>query len=135
MQPYDAEVVAYLARLGAGNHSCNLISGQQATVFARKAPLDGNRDNTYGVLTHEAHLVEAVVSVRDRGALVGDIDISAALVHPVVSFKTISCVANHQTMIPSEFSELDMKCLDSWDEVLDPPPPHCPTVIRCRGIS
>lgn len=84
-------------------------------------------DKSYGQLTTEVHLAEAVVPVHDSGAWVGDIDLLTSLAS--VTRVRAECSRGHQLPAddnekPSSSSPVSSSCvvsLDSWDEVLDPP--------------
>lgn len=80
---------------------CNYASfdGQVIDAFAKtslhlnilewSSPLQG--DPAYGLLTAEASLVQAVISIHDRGVWVGDIDVCSALSHPSVELGEAEC--------------------------------------------
>ncbi len=84
--------------------------------------------DSVGQLTPEASLVEAVVSIRDRGLWVGDVDISAALSHPSVFFGNPPHNHDHAD---DRGDDVYMTALDSWDEVLDSPKRGL-AVVRCH---
>lgn len=58
-------------------------------VLEWSSPLQGNQAD--GQLTSEANLVQAVISIHDRGVWVGDIDITSALSHSTVVFSEAEC--------------------------------------------
>ncbi|KAI1169838.1 hypothetical protein F4777DRAFT_571680 [Nemania sp. FL0916] len=90
-------------------------------------------DEALGQLTMEAHIVEAVVSVHDRGVWLGDIDILSAL--PNVEFVQSDCVSNHHdssNVGGGGLESIHAIALDTWDEVLDCPQDGM-VVIRSQG--
>lgn len=58
-------------------------------ILEWSSPLQGHQ--AYGQLTSEASLVQAVISVHDHGAWVGDIDIISALSHSTVVLSEAEC--------------------------------------------
>lgn len=99
-------------------------------------------DKSYGQLTTEVHLAEAVVSVHDSGAWVGDVDLLTSLAS--VTRVRAECSRGHQLPVgdneklgagSSSTSSASSSCvvsLDSWDEVLDPPM-NGVSFVRARG--
>ena len=84
-------------------------------------------------IDQEVYFVESLISVRDRGTWVADLDILG------VDFKasTIadgscerSCICDKASQVRA-ISDYDIRCIDSWDELLDPP--SCTSIIRAHG--
>ncbi|KAH7380276.1 hypothetical protein DE146DRAFT_624942 [Phaeosphaeria sp. MPI-PUGE-AT-0046c] len=70
------------------------------------------------MIDHDAQVVEAVISVRDRGQWVADIDILDVDFQHMVRFDSISsCNGTHD-----EDYDYDYTSIDSWEELLDNPP-------------
>jgi hypothetical protein len=68
-------------------------------------------------IDHDAQVVEAVISIRDRGHWVADIDILEVDFQGMTRFKSLNCEnENH-----SQHSDLDYTSIDSWEEMLDEP--------------
>lgn len=68
-------------------------------------------------IDHDAQVVEAVISVRDRGHWVADIDILEVDFQGMMRFRSPICGdATH-----SQHSDLDYTSIDSWEEMLDEP--------------
>lgn len=81
----------------------------------------GNRDNQY-------KMMEAIVSIRDKGNWIGDVDIISALKnHRVYQLPPQgSC---HHT--PGSAPSTSMVSIGSWDNLCDPPSGHI--VVRAHG--
>ncbi|KAF2029210.1 hypothetical protein EK21DRAFT_68043 [Setomelanomma holmii] len=70
------------------------------------------------MIDHDAQIVEAVISVRDRGQWVADIDILEVDFQDMVRFDPLtSCNGIHD-----EDYDFDYTSIDSWEELLDEPP-------------
>lgn len=68
-------------------------------------------------IDHDAQVVEAVISVRDRGRWVADIDILEVDFQDMTRFKAVtSCKGHHD-----QDYDFDYTSIDSWDELLDEP--------------
>jgi hypothetical protein len=79
------------------------------------------------MIDHDAHVVEAVISVHDRGVWVGDIDILDVDFRDMVRFKPkTSCKGNHD-----QACDVDYTSIDSWEELLDEP--NTVGVFRAHG--
>lgn len=124
--PFDGQIIDYFHR-----------TSLHLTVLDWSLPVSDS--NSYGQLTTEIHLAEAVVSVHDRGVWIGDIDLLSSL----SSVKRVQseCSSSH-TPIDPRSSETYMVSLDSWDEVLDPPTSgisfvraHCNWVARLALVG
>ncbi|KAI1129801.1 hypothetical protein F5Y10DRAFT_145672 [Nemania abortiva] len=88
-------------------------------------------DEAVGQLTVEVHLIEAVVSVHDRGVWLGDIDIPSSLSKGMEV--PSNCMPSlHGSEGTGAYADDLVVALDTWDEVLD-----CPqdgfTIIRSQG--
>jgi hypothetical protein len=69
------------------------------------------------MIDHDAQVVEAVISVHDRGRWVADIDIFEVNFQDMLRFKPVaSCKGNH-----SQDYNFDYTSIDSWEELLDEP--------------
>jgi hypothetical protein len=69
------------------------------------------------MIDHNAQVVEAVISVYDRGRWVADIDILQVDFHDMVRFNPVaSCDGNHD-----QDYDFDYTSIDSWEELLDEP--------------
>ncbi|KAI4625643.1 hypothetical protein J4E80_002775 [Alternaria sp. BMP 0032] len=69
------------------------------------------------MIDHDAHAVEAVISIHDRGVWVGDINILDVDFRDMLRFKPMtSCKGNH-----SQDCDVDYTSIDSWEELLDEP--------------
>jgi hypothetical protein len=69
------------------------------------------------MIDHDAQVVEAVISVHDRGRWVGDIDILEVDFRDMLRFKPMTpCKENHE-----QDCEVDYTSIDSWEELLDEP--------------
>lgn len=103
--PFDGQLI-----------DCFCRTSLHLTVLDWSLPVSDS--SSYGQRTTEMHLAEAVVSVHDRGAWIGDIDLLSSLssVRRVQS----ECSGSHALIDPRS-SQTYMVSLDSWDEVLDPP--------------
>lgn len=124
------------------NHSsfdCNFYDNFSGTSLHLtftdyEIPLDVG---TRGLRDRELILVEAVVSIDDRGKSIGDLDILAMLQRKKF-YKTHRCPHTSELANENELAELKRKCgsqlisLDCWDEFLDPPP-HSPGIFRATG--
>lgn len=92
-----------------------------------KVPLDyGNT----GVIDQEIFLLEAVVSVQDKGKWVADFDVLSLEREPP---DIISCSCERRTARrPEPLPNTDnILSIESWDEFLDPPP--CIGVLHTHG--
>lgn len=98
------------------------------TVLEWSLPVSDS--NSYGQLTTEVHLAEAVVSVHNSGVWIGDINLLSSLsrVKRVLS----ECSRGHNLTIDPRSSQTCMVSLDSWDEVLDPPT-NGTSFVRAHG--
>jgi hypothetical protein len=89
-----------------------------------KIPLATGDD---GLIDQDIFLVEAVVSVRDRGEEVADLNVFAAA--PSLSIRNLPSACN------CEYAEAprakEYISIDSWDELLDPP--ENVGVVRAHG--
>ncbi len=72
-------------------------------------------DGEYGLIDQDIFLAEAVVSVRDRGRWIADIDVVGA--RPDDYVFNVKCQCNNQD---KSFSKA-YTSIDSWEELLDPP--------------
>ena len=72
-------------------------------------------DGEYGLIDQDIFLAEAVVSVRDRGRWIADIDVVG--VRPEDYVFKIGCQCNNRN---KSFSKAYIS-IDSWEELLDPP--------------
>jgi hypothetical protein len=69
------------------------------------------------MIDHDAQVVEAVISVHDRGRWVGDIDILEVDFRDMLRFKPMTpCKGNHD-----QNCDVDYTSIDSWEELLDEP--------------
>jgi hypothetical protein len=69
------------------------------------------------MIDHDAHVVEAVISVHDRGLWVGDIDILEVDFRDMLRFEPMKpCEENH-----APDCDFDYTSIDSWEELLDEP--------------
>jgi len=69
------------------------------------------------MIDHDAHAVEAVISIHDRGVWVGDINILDVDFRDMLRFKPMtSCKGNH-----GQDCDVDYTSIDSWEELLDEP--------------
>jgi len=75
-------------------------------------PLNGGE---YGLIDQDIFLAEAVVSVRDCGRWIADIDVLG--VRPEEYVINIACKCNHR----NKFFVKACTSIDSWEELLDPP--------------
>ncbi|KAJ2900521.1 hypothetical protein MKZ38_002426 [Zalerion maritima] len=84
-----------------------------------KVPLDWN---STGQIDNEIFLLESVVTVRDRGEFVADLDV-LDLERNEFDVADFQCSCGPgSTLLGSRASEFsDFISLDSWDELLDPP--------------
>jgi hypothetical protein len=79
------------------------------------------------MIDHDAQVVEAVISVRDRGRWVADIDILEIDFQDMIRFKPVtSCKGNHD-----QDYDFDYTSIDSWEELLDEP--GSVGVVRAHG--
>ncbi|KAF1925279.1 uncharacterized protein M421DRAFT_423813 [Didymella exigua CBS 183.55] len=68
-------------------------------------------------IDHDAQIIEAVVSIRDRGQWVADIDILEVDFQDMTRFKSsVCCNENHD-----QDADFDYTSIDSWEELLDEP--------------
>ncbi|KAI0452633.1 hypothetical protein F5B21DRAFT_506166 [Xylaria acuta] len=88
-------------------------------------------DEAVGQLTVEAHLVEAVVSVHDRGVWLGDIDIPSS-VSIAMAVPSDCTQSRHGSEGTGAHDDGLAVALDTWDEVLDCPQDDL-TIIRSQG--
>ena len=83
-------------------------------------------DTVSRTIDQDVFYVESVISVRDRGEWVADLDILS------IDFPNLVRIKHDPCKIPSHRrSSYDYRCLDSWEELLDPP--ESMTVFRARG--
>ncbi|KAL1792914.1 hypothetical protein ACET3X_009421 [Alternaria dauci] len=69
------------------------------------------------MIDHDAHVVEAVISVHDRGVWVGDIDILEVDFRDMLRFEPMPpCQGDH-----AQDCDFDYTSIDSWEELLDEP--------------
>lgn len=68
-------------------------------------------------IDHDAQVVEAVISVRDRGCWVADIDMLAVDFERIVRFEPQICREEGH----DQHDALDYTSIDSWEELLDEP--------------
>ncbi|KAJ4375334.1 hypothetical protein N0V83_002420 [Neocucurbitaria cava] len=69
------------------------------------------------MIDHDAQVVEAVISVHDRGRWVADINILDVNFRDMIRFKpATSCKGNHDKSY-----DFDYTSIDSWEELLDEP--------------
>ena len=69
------------------------------------------------MIDHDAHAVEAVISIHDRGVWVGDINILDVDFRDMLRFKPMtSCEGKH-----GQDCDVDYTSIDSWEELLDEP--------------
>ena len=109
------------------------------------APFDGKYENNFGStslnlaftghtlpinvgergsLTHEAHLVETVISVHDAGEWVADLDVLKAISHYKHGW-------TDHTHTDTEISLPPLVSIDNWQEILDNP--ESSAVVRVCG--
>lgn len=69
----------------------------------------------YGLIDQDVLIAEAVISVRDCGRRIADIDVVAA--HPQDYVINIECKCNRRN---TSFTR-DYTSIDNWEELLDPP--------------
>ncbi|KAF5646136.1 hypothetical protein F52700_1826 [Fusarium sp. NRRL 52700] len=75
----------------------------------------------------QVFLLESVVSVYDAGRWIGDVDVLKCLASPLVShMPEARCHGNHPG---DKFGGISS--LETWEDVLDPPPGDC--IIRAQG--
>ena len=72
-------------------------------------------DGDYGLIDQDISLAEAMVSVRDSGCWIADIDVVDA--RPENYFYNIACQCNNRN---ESFSKAYIS-IDTWEELLDPP--------------
>ena len=72
-------------------------------------------DGEYGLIDQDIFLAEAVVSVRDGGRWIADIDVVGATPEHYVFDIVCQCNNRHESFSKSYIS------IDSWEELLDPP--------------
>ncbi|MCJ1330889.1 hypothetical protein MMC10_007576 [Thelotrema lepadinum] len=78
-----------------------------------KLPLEDTGSRT---IDQDVYFVESVISVRDRGEWVADLDILS------IDFDNLTRIAPESCNAPDhQKSEYEYQCLDSWEEFLDPP--------------
>lgn len=87
-----------------------------------KLPLSGG---DHGLIDQDIFLAEAVVSVRDCGRWVADIDVLAAQPESYALHADCNCQQ------PSSKFQGDFVSIDSWEELLDPP--LAPSIVRAHG--
>jgi hypothetical protein len=69
------------------------------------------------MIDHDAHVVEAVISVHHRGLWIGDIDILEVDFRNMLRFEPMKpCEENH-----APDCDFDYTSIDSWEELLDEP--------------
>ncbi|KAG9185468.1 hypothetical protein G6011_08012 [Alternaria panax] len=79
------------------------------------------------MIDHDAHVVEAVISVHDRGRWVGDIDILEVDFRNMLRFEPMTpCQGDH-----TQDCDFDYTSIDSWEELLDEP--NSVGVFRAHG--
>lgn len=87
-----------------------------------KMPLDWE---TTGEIDQDVFLLESVVSVQDKGTWVADIDVLEREREGIDTLKfTCACLD------PSFPADADAVSLDTWEELLDPPP--CVGIFRAK---
>jgi hypothetical protein len=75
----------------------------------------------------QVFFLESVISVYDAGRWIGDVDVLKCLASDLVSHKPErSCHGNHPG-----YRFVGVSSLETWDDVLDPPPGDC--IIRAQG--
>ncbi|KAK0507455.1 hypothetical protein JMJ35_009978 [Cladonia borealis] len=72
-------------------------------------------DGEYGLIDQDIFLAEVVVSVRDSGRWIADIDVVGARPEDYVFNIACQCNNRHESFSKSYIS------IDSWEELLDPP--------------
>ena len=72
-------------------------------------------DGEYGLIDQDIFLAEAVVSVRDSGRWIADIDVVGARPEDYVFNIPCQCNSRNETFSKAYIS------IDSWEELLDPP--------------
>jgi hypothetical protein len=74
------------------------------------------------MIDHDAHVVEAVISVHDRGLWVGDIDILEVDFQDMLRFEPMKpCEGNHAEEDYASDDDFEYTSIDSWEELLDEP--------------
>ena len=86
-------------------------------------------DGMQGRQDSEVFFLESVVSVFDHGKWVADIDIAAAMKNPMV--RRMPSLKHNSECKGGSKPTIDITCVDSWDEVLDPPDE--PFVVRANN--
>lgn len=93
--------------------------------------LDPDLDRT---IDHEVHFIESVISVRESGRWVADLDILSidfSTLHvPSESDFHASCCCTAEDLI-EYVKNYDIKSVDSWEELLDDPKVTC--IVRAHG--
>lgn len=85
-------------------------------------PLNGGE---YGLIDQDIFLIEAVISVRDCGRWIADIDVIGARWEDFVLRVNCKCNLRGQSFQGTYTS------IDSWEELLDPP--LSPSIVRAHG--
>lgn len=83
----------------------------------------------HGFIDSEVFLVEGVVSIRDRGERIADLDVITALQLGSIDTLTSSATCWHD---PETRTGTAYTSLDSWDELLEPPE-ETVGIVRARG--
>ncbi|KAF2800371.1 hypothetical protein K505DRAFT_263875 [Melanomma pulvis-pyrius CBS 109.77] len=82
------------------------------TDWALPLATEGSR-----MIDHDAQVVEAVISIRDRGRWVADIDILEVDFQDMIRFKPVTCCKGDH----DQNHDFDYTSIDSWEELLDEP--------------
>ncbi|KAF2443983.1 hypothetical protein P171DRAFT_316853, partial [Karstenula rhodostoma CBS 690.94] len=82
-------------------------------------------------IDHNVQVVEAVISVRDRGKWVGDINVLEVDFQELLRLKTMPCTMADHTRSRSQNLDYDYTSIDSWEELLDGP--NTVGIFRAHG--
>lgn len=114
-EPYDGEAIDSF-----GGTSLHL------SFTTWKMPLEWHHT---GEIDQEIFLLESVISVQDNGKWVADIDVLAIEEGDADIIERFNCDETCDEW--GEETGVDIVSIDSWEEVLDPPP--CTGIVRARG--
>jgi hypothetical protein len=81
-----------------------------------------------GFIDQDIHFLEAIISVRDRGTWVADLDVLQSLNDNLVkSADGMKCTCEP----PNQDLEGEFTSIDNWDELIDPP--QSAAIVRAHG--
>lgn len=79
------------------------------------------------VQNNQVHFLESVVSIHHAGQWIGDVDLQKCLASTCLTREPLlSCRAGH-----SVFSVKGIRSIESWEDVIEPPPGD--SVVRAHG--